>query len=167
MDRIGNSLKFEINFELVGVCCVIIAGLYQLIIAKFNENDPNIPEHKDIINIYPKTTFSVTNLKKYEFICLKILGYKLSSFSSYHFLLFFSNCGYIFPNDFASSIISPNILLNKKKSNSAIPSVNITIASNSNTNDDFKIREFNNFSIEKIYEFTLEIVYYFIEGIKY
>ena len=54
----------------------------------------------------------------------------------------------------------------RKKSNSAIPSVNITISSNTFPNDDnCSTKSAQNTSVDRIYESTIEILSYFVEGI--
>ena len=109
--------------------------------------------------------FSVELIRKYESMCLKALGFNLRIFTAYHFIYFFANCGYIFSDDIITPSPSPNRVLVKKKSNSAIPSVNITISSNTIQNDDScSSKSARNSSIDKIYESTNEILSYFIEG---
>lgn len=134
--------------------------------AKYDENDPMIPDLKDIQNIYPKLSFSVDLIRKYEFLCIKALGYNLRIFTAYHFICFFANCGYVFSDDIIAPSASQSKFLVKKKSNSAIPSVNITISSNTIPNEDSCSTKSaaQNSSVDKIYESTKEILSYFIEG---
>lgn len=113
--------------------------------------------------------FSVDLIRKYEFLCLKALGYNLRIFTAYHFICFFANCGYVFSDDIITPVQSPSRVLVKKKSNSTIPSVNITISSNTNQNDEGCLTKTaaQNSSVDKIYESTKEILSYFIEGNSY
>lgn len=134
--------------------------------AKFDENDPMIPDLKDILNIYPKLSFTVEIIRKYEFLCIKALGYNLKIFTAYHFIYFFSNCGYVFSDDTMIQCPTQTKTLVRKKSNSAIPSVNITISSNTFPNDDnCSTKSAQNTSVDRIYESTIEILSYFVEGI--
>jgi hypothetical protein len=171
MDCIAFTFTADVKFELVAMCCLIIAGNIIVRIAKFDENDPMIPDYKDILTIYPKTSFSLDNFKKYESLCLKALGYKLRYFTAYHFVIFLSNCGYVFSNDIYIPSNSPQKVLTKKKSNSAIPSVNVTISNNAipfeeSNSSLIKMPSSNSSSLEKLYDHTKDLLSFFIEGIQ-
>ena len=75
------------EFVLVGLNCLSIA-------AKFNENEPLVPEVKKFISVLSNLTryryrFSIDEMLQLEIYCLKMLNYKLNYYSVYHFLVFF------------------------------------------------------------------------------
>lgn len=75
------------DFILYGLCCLIIS-------AKYNENDPNVPDLKKFISSLSSVTrfryrFQVIEVAKGEIFCLQNLGYKVNYYSIYQFLSFF------------------------------------------------------------------------------
>ena len=117
---------------------------------------------KDLQNIYHKQNFSLDNLKKYEFLCIRSLNYNLRLFTASHFILFFANCGYIFNNDNFNNL---EILKNsaKKKSHSTTTSLSLKINEENNT---FSTNNsmFQSNDLDKIYKLTEEILFNVIDG---
>ena len=81
------SIQKSSDFVLYGLCCLIIS-------AKFNENDPNVPELKKFSNALSNVTrfryrFNAADLAKGEIFCLQNLNYKVNYYSIYQFISFF------------------------------------------------------------------------------
>lgn len=98
------------EFILIGLNCLSIA-------AKFNENEPLVPEVKKFISVLSNLTryryrFSIDEMLQSEIYCLKMLNYKLNYYSVYHFLVFFF-CHGVFFNTFKNDPLSYNKLLEK------------------------------------------------------
>ena len=82
-----NSIQKGSDFILYGLCCLIIS-------AKFNENDPNVPELKKFSSALSNVTrfryrFFVGDIAKGEIFCLQNLNYKVNYYSIYQFISFF------------------------------------------------------------------------------
>jgi hypothetical protein len=97
-DRIKN-LKYG-GLEIYAVASLLIA-------AKFDENDPNIPDLYKFQEVAHAGTsggkfrfyFKIEEIKKAEVLCIKALAYKLNYYSFYHFLVFFFAHGIVFEED--------------------------------------------------------------------
>lgn len=75
------------EFLLIGLSCLLIA-------AKFNENDPNVPEIKKFIVVFCelikyKYRYRLEDLRIGEIFVLKQLDYKMNYYSIYHYIVFF------------------------------------------------------------------------------
>ena len=104
MDEVFNS-NFESNnmndYVLIALSCLFVA-------AKFNENDPRVPDiyqFNDVLSSLTKYKFifSVDEIRRGEVIVLKMLGYKLNRYSIYHFIVFFFAHGLFFNETFDRS----------------------------------------------------------------
>lgn len=94
--------KYEFKPDLMVVGCLLLA-------AKFTENDPAIPNLKDI-QVHPHSYFyNVKDVKRYEEFCLRVLQYKLDHFTALDYLQFLLNCGIILIEEINN--ISINITL--------------------------------------------------------
>ena len=89
----------NLNIELIGIGCLLLASIFIFYKGKFLENDPNIPELIHYRNLSNKS-LSLEDLKKYEFICLEYLSYKLDVYTIYHFLKLLIIHGIAFSDDF-------------------------------------------------------------------
>ena len=52
----------------------------------------------------------IDDIRKYEYVCLRYLEYKLQCYTAYHFISFFIANGYVFSDE----IINPGIKLKEK-----------------------------------------------------
>lgn len=104
MDEVLNS-NFESNnmndYVLISLSCLFVA-------AKFNENDPRVPDIYQFNDVLSSLTnykfiFSVDEIRRGEVIVLKMLGYKLNRYSIYHFIVFFFAHGLFFNETFERS----------------------------------------------------------------
>ncbi len=93
MDIVFNHPEFEISHKLesYAISCIMIA-------AKFDENDPNIPDLRHFQttssnflsqNHSERCFFPINELRSTEVKCMKILDHKLNYFTVYHFLFYF------------------------------------------------------------------------------
>ena len=91
------------NYALLSLACLIISY-------KFNENDPKLPNTSSFIKLlyhFSKKNFifSISDLAMAEVVVIKLLKYKLTYFSIYHFFVFFFTHGILFKITLQSSIL--------------------------------------------------------------
>lgn len=131
--------------------------------AKFDENDPNIPDLSHFQSLHGKY-FLLDELRRTEIICLKVLDYKLNYFTSYHFLVFYLAHGIIFTNEIKDEknidkIYSDSyeILENMVQDNKLITKSHEYLAASiiSYIREEYKIKEKWNESMGKIYKLEL------------
>lgn len=105
-----NTIQKLSDFVLISLNCLVIA-------AKFNENEPTVPETKKFVSVLSNLTrfryrYSLNDMAQAEIFCLKMLNYKLNYYSLYHFLVFFFAHG-IFFNNFQNDSINYMKILEK------------------------------------------------------
>lgn len=91
-----NTIQKLSDFVLISLNCLVIA-------AKFNENEPSVPDIKKFVSVLSNLTrfryrYSLNDMAQAEIFCLKMLNYKLNYYSLYHFLVFFFAHGIFFDN---------------------------------------------------------------------
>ena len=89
------------DYVLLSLSCLFVA-------AKFNENDPRIPDIYKFNNVLSNLTkykfiFTVDDVRNGEVAVLKMLQYKLNRFSIYHFIVFFFAHGIFFDETYERS----------------------------------------------------------------
>ena len=105
-----NTIQKLSDFVLISLNCLVIA-------AKFNENEPTVPETKKFVSVLSNLTrfryrYSLNDMAQAEIFCLKMLNYKLNYYSLYHFLVFFFAHG-IFFNNFQNDSLNYMKILEK------------------------------------------------------
>ncbi len=121
MDIVFNHPEFEISqkVECYAISCIMIA-------AKFDENDPNIPDLRHfqttssnfLAQNHSKHSYlSINELRSTEVICMKILNHKLNYFTTYHFLFYFLCHGVVLQ----SELIKKS--LNEESSNTLVEDI--------------------------------------------
>ena len=105
-----NTIQKLSDFVLISLNCLVIA-------AKFNENEPTVPETKKFGSVLSNLTrfryrYSLNDMAQAEIFCLKMLNYKLNYYSLYHFLVFFFAHG-IFFNNFQNDSLNYMKILEK------------------------------------------------------
>lgn len=79
----------------------IATGCFILAV-KFDEMDSIIPYMNHFQSIFGEF-FSLEELRKFEFLCLKALRYDLNHFTAYHYLNYFCTYGIVFTDDLIQS----------------------------------------------------------------
>jgi hypothetical protein len=98
MDLILTSTH-DTKMELISFACLILAGKIFSYPAKFDENDPCIPNFTNFENLYYKNLFTKEELRQYEYICLRYLDYNLNHNTAYQYICFFMCHGYVFSDE--------------------------------------------------------------------
>jgi hypothetical protein len=105
MDLIFTNTKItDTNKELVAISCLMLSGKKMLLIsAKYDENDPDIPNLTYVLSLLYKY-YPIDELRRAEIYCIKLLSYRLNHFTFFHFNLFFMTYSCIYSDNECADI---------------------------------------------------------------